>query len=201
MISATWNNETLTAEAKADLLCNSIDITRWEHQFIPALGEGGIWNEMQFGGVEMESDQGELTLEAGEWRISQNTGDYNASGNNVSFYVDGSLQYIFADPGLAEEFLLSIPYGQTKTVKALQTQGRFATALSVIQMQGYNTPGDNPQVSAAGDQLTVTLGSNGNTPRNGVLTATPKVFSAAGAEVAAGNSISLIVNLSSSGGC
>lgn len=198
MISATWSSGILTAEAKANLLCNSSDIARWEHSFLPALGSGNIWENMTFDGVEMESDRGNLIIEAGEWRVVQYNGDWSAS-NKVSFYVDGNFMYDFTDPNLAQEYLFSVPYGETKTVRAVQTQGRFATHIQVIQMQGYNTPGDNPEVSMMGDQLTVTLGRN-NSPRKGVLTATPKVFSAAGAELASGNSVSMIISVGSGGG-
>ena len=201
MASLQWNRKTIELTAKAEITCNPSDSLRWEQRFVPALSESGSWNSMQFHGAYQESDQGEMTLDGGEYTVVQDNGDFNATGNNVSFYVDGSLQYVFADPGLAEEFLFSIPYGETKTVRALQTTGQFVASITVRQTLNYAVNGERPQVIPAGDTATVIVGRNNYTPNNGVLTLTPKVYNANGEEAAAGNSISLIVNVSSSGGC
>lgn len=197
-----WNSKAIELTAKAEVTCNPSDSLRWEQRFTPALSDSDTyWNAMQFHGALPESDQGEITLDGGEYTVVQDNGDFNATGNNVSFYVDGSLQYVFADPGLAQEFAFSIPYGETKTVRALQTTGQFVASITVRQTQNYAVNGERPQVIPAGDTATVIVGRNNYTPSNGVLTLTPKVYNAEGAEVAAGNSISLIVNVSSSGGC
>ena len=201
MATVEWQSRIIELTAKAPFTGNPSDMFRWIHRFTPALTEGGHWDAMGFNGADSESDRGELTLDCGEYTVVQDHGDYNASGNNVSFYVDGALQYTFDDPGLTQEFSFSIPFGQTKIVRALQTQSRFEAAISVRQTQNYGTSGERPSISEAGDTLTVKLGINGSTPCNGALTATPKLFSAAGAEVAAGDSITLIINVSGSGGC
>lgn len=194
-----WNDKAIELTAKAEVTCNPSDSLRWNQQFIPEQTDNGNWIDAEFNGVDSESDQGEMTLEAGDWRINQASGDYSAS-NTVSIYVNGSLHTLFNDPGLTQEFMLSIPYGETIIVSAVQTQGLFVGGIDVIQMRSYAMNGEKPQVRPMGDTVTVTVGVNGNTPNNGVLTLTPKVYNAEGAEVASGNSISLIVNVRNSGG-
>ena len=200
MESISWYGRKLKFTAKAPFVGNPSDVFRWECQFTPALSGGYEWFYQTFGGVEMDANEGEIEISGGVWRIVQGSGNYNDNGNNVAFYVDGALVYTFDDPNLAQEYSISVPYGQTKTVRALQTQGRFETQLSVTQMQGYGSDGQRPQISEAGDTLTVTLNNNESSPQNGVLIATPKLFSATGEELTSGSCVNLIVRLNDGSG-
>lgn len=200
MESISWYGRKLKFTAKAPFVGNPSDVFRWKCQFTPALSGGWEWFYQTFNGADMDANEGEIEISGGVWRITQGSGNYNGNGNNIALYVNGAMVYIFDDPNLTQEYQFSIPYGQTRRVRAIQTQGRFETLLSVTQMQGYGSSGTRPQISEAGDTLTVTLPTNEGSPQSGVLIATPKLFSATGEEIASGTALSLIVNLGS-GGC
>lgn len=199
-----WNNRPFTLIAKVDAVINPSDTLLWDYEFTHLMvpDEWGYEFIVNFDGVSNEIIQGYQSLYDGQWSITAESGVLGAEPSIELFYTDEnghpqSAPFLTLTT-LNETHEIIIPQGSTAYIKIRQAGDLSIATIKIRHTASFNTQGELPRVSTAGDQFTVHYDYS---PRPGVLTARAKIYDATGIVQTVSDDITLTISGSNGGGC
>lgn len=163
--SGDWDNG-FSATAVVVSVKDNTDVLWWAHQFeVSAVLDDGIG-----GYVDTLGDGAEILLSDGGYRINLYDSGPSQTGT-AQYSVNGGNSRPLTVVGEAEEF--TVPFGETHSVTVSATDG---ASVIIFRIGGFVTGGEAlPTIYDSGNQLTVSY-SGQDTPKNGVLTATARIY-------------------------